>query len=160
MFIEKIDKDDLLKPLQAVVGIVERKQPLPILSNVLIEKTGRTCRFVATDLGNSNYARKSMMRIRRRQMRQLPLPQKNCRKFCGLFRKDSKVIAGYPGQSPSGQSKQKPLQFANPCLHRIFPKLRNNWIKPKQFRLNRNVLKKAVGHRFNMPWHNKIFVII
>ncbi|MDE2117403.1 MAG: DNA polymerase III subunit beta [Betaproteobacteria bacterium] len=50
MFIEKIEKDVLLKPLQTVIGIVERKQPLPILSNVLIEKTGANLRFVATDL--------------------------------------------------------------------------------------------------------------
>ncbi len=50
MFIEKIGKDTLLKPLQTVVGIVERKQPLPILSNVLIEKNESGIRFVATDL--------------------------------------------------------------------------------------------------------------
>lgn len=50
MFIEKIDRDSLLKPLQTVVGIVERKQPLPILSNVLIEKNSLGIRFVATDL--------------------------------------------------------------------------------------------------------------
>ncbi len=50
MFINKIEKDVLLKPLQTVIGIVERKQPLPILSNVLIEKTGTQLRFVSTDL--------------------------------------------------------------------------------------------------------------
>ena len=50
MFIEKIEKEVLLKPLQTVIGIVERKQPLPILSNVLIEKIGTNLRFVATDL--------------------------------------------------------------------------------------------------------------
>jgi len=50
MFIEKIDRDELLKPLQTVVGIVERKQPLPILSNVLIEKDSSQIRVVATDL--------------------------------------------------------------------------------------------------------------
>lgn len=50
MFIEKIEKDVLLKPLQIVIGIVERKQPLPILSNVLIEKNGSMLRFVSTDL--------------------------------------------------------------------------------------------------------------
>jgi DNA polymerase-3 subunit beta len=49
MFIEKIEKDALLKPLQIIIGIVERKQPLPILSNVLIEKIGEQLRFVATD---------------------------------------------------------------------------------------------------------------
>ncbi|HEY6019577.1 MAG TPA: DNA polymerase III subunit beta [Candidatus Paceibacterota bacterium] len=50
MFINKIQKETLLKPLQAVVGIVERKQPLPILSNVLIEKSSAEIKFLATDL--------------------------------------------------------------------------------------------------------------
>lgn len=50
MFIEKIEKDVLLKPLQVVIGIVERKQPLPILSNILIEKIGANLQFMATDL--------------------------------------------------------------------------------------------------------------
>lgn len=50
MFIEKIQKETLLKPLQTVIGIVERKQPLPILSNVLIEKSSSGIKFIATDL--------------------------------------------------------------------------------------------------------------
>lgn len=50
MFIDKIDRDALLKQLQMVIGIVEKKQPLPILSNVLIEKTGSNLKLVATDL--------------------------------------------------------------------------------------------------------------
>ncbi len=50
MFIEKIEKDALLKPLQVTGGIIERRQPLPILSNVLIQKTGSKFRFVSTDL--------------------------------------------------------------------------------------------------------------
>jgi DNA polymerase III subunit beta len=50
MFIDKIEKEVLLKPLQTIIGIVERKQPLPILSNVLIEKSGTNYHFVATDL--------------------------------------------------------------------------------------------------------------
>lgn len=50
MFIEKTEKENILKPLQVVIGIVERKQTLPILSNVLIEKTPGKIRFTATDL--------------------------------------------------------------------------------------------------------------
>ena len=50
MFIEKIEKEALLKPLQTVVGIVERKQTMPILSNVLIEKETDKIRFTSTDL--------------------------------------------------------------------------------------------------------------
>ncbi|CAH1904315.1 Beta sliding clamp [Candidatus Nitrotoga sp. HW29] len=50
MFIEKIEKDNLLNPLQKIIGIVERKQPLPILSNVFIQKIDSIIHFVATDL--------------------------------------------------------------------------------------------------------------
>jgi DNA polymerase-3 subunit beta len=50
MFIDKIEKETLIKPLQVTGGIIERRQPLPILSNVLIQKTGSNFRFVSTDL--------------------------------------------------------------------------------------------------------------
>jgi DNA polymerase-3 subunit beta len=50
MFIKNVERETLLRPLQIVGGIVERKQPLPILSNVLIEKTGNDLRFTATDI--------------------------------------------------------------------------------------------------------------
>ncbi len=44
------DKDTLLKPLQTVTGIVERRHTLPILSNVLIERKQEKISFIATDL--------------------------------------------------------------------------------------------------------------
>ncbi len=50
MKILDIDKDVLLKPLQAVSGIVERRHTLPILSNVMLETRGRDLNLVATDL--------------------------------------------------------------------------------------------------------------
>ena len=60
MFIKQINRNDLVKPLQAVVGIVERKQPLPILSNVLLKKTSDGLHFVTTDLEIQIEARQSM----------------------------------------------------------------------------------------------------
>ena len=50
MKILDIDKDVLLKPLQAVSGIVERRHTLPILSNVMLETKGSDLNLVATDL--------------------------------------------------------------------------------------------------------------
>ncbi len=44
------DRDTLLKPLQTVTGIVERRHTLPILSNVLIERRQEKMFVVATDL--------------------------------------------------------------------------------------------------------------
>src|SRR5687767_10782602 len=46
----QIERDALLKPLQAVTGIVEKRHTLPILSNVLLERTQDGLQLVATDL--------------------------------------------------------------------------------------------------------------
>jgi DNA polymerase-3 subunit beta len=45
-----VRKNDLLRELQLFQGIVERKNTIPILANVLIEATGEGIRLVATDL--------------------------------------------------------------------------------------------------------------
>ncbi|MEX0960929.1 MAG: DNA polymerase III subunit beta [Burkholderiales bacterium] len=50
MKILDIERETLLKPLQAVSGIVERRHTLPILSNVLLEADGDALRLFATDL--------------------------------------------------------------------------------------------------------------
>lgn len=50
MLIKQINRNELLKPLLAVGGIVERKQPLPILSNVLLKKNERGINLLSTDL--------------------------------------------------------------------------------------------------------------
>jgi DNA polymerase-3 subunit beta len=46
----KANRDQILKPLQSVTGIVERRHTLPILSNVLLEIKEGDISFVATDL--------------------------------------------------------------------------------------------------------------
>lgn len=46
----QIERDALLKPLQAVTGIVEKRHTLPILSNVFLERKDGGLKLVATDL--------------------------------------------------------------------------------------------------------------
>lgn len=50
MLLIQTNRDAILKPLQAVIGIVEKRHTLPILSNILLEKNGETLSIVATDL--------------------------------------------------------------------------------------------------------------
>ncbi|TMH63397.1 MAG: DNA polymerase III subunit beta, partial [Betaproteobacteria bacterium] len=50
MQLKQIPRDALLKPLQAVSGIVERRQTLPILANVLLEQKDGRLFVTATDL--------------------------------------------------------------------------------------------------------------
>jgi len=50
MQLKQTDRDVLLKPLQAVSGIVERRHTLPILANVLLEQRDGRLYITATDL--------------------------------------------------------------------------------------------------------------
>ncbi|HZQ60820.1 MAG TPA: DNA polymerase III subunit beta [Casimicrobiaceae bacterium] len=50
MQLKQIQRDALLKPLQAVAGIVERRHTLPILANVLVEQKDGRLYLTATDL--------------------------------------------------------------------------------------------------------------
>jgi len=50
MQLKQIPRDALLKPLQAVSGIVERRHTLPILANVLLEQKDARLFVTATDL--------------------------------------------------------------------------------------------------------------
>ncbi len=45
----KAKRDELLAPLAAVSGIIERRHTLPILSNVLIDGSAETLSFLATE---------------------------------------------------------------------------------------------------------------
>ncbi|SER29492.1 DNA polymerase-3 subunit beta [Nitrosomonas sp. Nm51] len=49
MILIKTNRDNLIKPLQMVAGIVEKRQTFPILSNVLIENNEGTVRFLTSD---------------------------------------------------------------------------------------------------------------
>jgi len=45
-----IQREEFLKPLQQVIGVVERRQTLPVLGNVLINAAKRQVKLTATDL--------------------------------------------------------------------------------------------------------------
>jgi DNA polymerase-3 subunit beta len=45
-----INRENLLNPLQQIIGAVERRQTLPILGNVLFKSSSGTLRLTATDL--------------------------------------------------------------------------------------------------------------
>jgi DNA polymerase-3 subunit beta len=50
MQLVKTHRDTLLRPLQIVSGIVERRHTLPILANILIKKDGEKVSFLSTDI--------------------------------------------------------------------------------------------------------------
>jgi DNA polymerase III subunit beta len=60
MILAKAKRDELLGPLSAVSGIIERRHTLPILSNVLIERAEDSLAFLATDIEIQIAARSSI----------------------------------------------------------------------------------------------------
>src|SRR5919106_1745711 len=50
MVLVKAARDEILGPLSAVSGIIERRHTLPILSNVLIDRAADALAFLATDI--------------------------------------------------------------------------------------------------------------
>ena len=50
MVLVKAKRDEILNPLSAVSGIIERRHTLPILSNVLIDRAASGVSFLATDI--------------------------------------------------------------------------------------------------------------
>src|SRR3954469_18921558 len=48
MQLVKTTRDTLLRPLQIVSGIVERRHTMPILANILIRKDGESVSFLST----------------------------------------------------------------------------------------------------------------
>lgn len=50
MILIKAQRDAILRPLQLITGIVERRHTLPILANILLRKKSNVVSFVATDI--------------------------------------------------------------------------------------------------------------
>src|SRR5438876_7757142 len=61
MVLVKDKRNNILDPLSAVSGIIERRHTLPILSNVLIERTTQALSFLATDIEIQITARSALM---------------------------------------------------------------------------------------------------
>ena len=50
MLLVQTQRDALLRPLQVVAGIVERRQTLPILANILLRKQGNSIALISSDI--------------------------------------------------------------------------------------------------------------
>ena len=68
-----INRDLLLKSLNFVQGVVEKKNTLPILSNVLLNLKNKKLEIVATDLDIVFYDEISELKVSEEVVPQLPL---------------------------------------------------------------------------------------
>lgn len=142
MFIEKIEKEILLKPLQVVIGIVERKQTLPILSNVLIEKELDKLRFTATDL---EIQITTTMQIdgKAKEAESITVGGKKLQEILRILPDQSKISIQI--KENKAQVKANTSRFSLQTLPpEDFPKLNDQLAEAKKIALPQSVLKELL----------------
>ena len=109
MQLVKATRDALLKPLQVVSGIVERRQTLPILANILVRKDGERVSFTATDLELQIQTCADSAPARTPPRRRSP--RASWSTSCARCRSPMCSFAGQ--QEALGRQRQEPLQPAD-----------------------------------------------
>lgn len=139
MFIKNTDKETILKPLQVVIGIVERKQALPILSNVLIEKEQGKIRFTATDL-EIQITTTIDTKINDGESSAITLGGKKLQEILRILPEKSKI--SIEAKENKAQIKTNKSRFSLQTLPaQDFPKLSNQLVGAKKIVLSQSVLK-------------------
>ena len=83
-----IDRESLIKPLQTVSGVVERRQTLPVLSNVLVKVTAEQLSMLATDLEVEMQAQTT---VKGAKAGEITLPARKFMDICRALPDNSKI---------------------------------------------------------------------
>ena len=100
-----IQREALLKPLQQVIGVVERRQTLPVLSNLLVVADGAKVKFTGTDLEVEMSATVEAQDV---QSGEVTIPARKLFDICRALPDGSKVqfkLAGERVTVSSGRSR-------------------------------------------------------
>lgn len=142
MFIDKTEKETILKPLQLVIGIVERKQTLPILSNVLIEKEIDRIRFTATDL-EIQITTTIEAKNTGNEISSITVGGKKLQEILRILPDQSKI--SIETKENKAQIKTNKSRFTLQTLpSQDFPKLNDQLVNANKIVLSQSVLKKLL----------------
>lgn len=87
-----IDRESFLKPLQTIVGVVERRQTLPVLSNILMSISQNTLSMTATDLEVEMVAR---VELDNPEPGDITLPARKIVDICRALPEGAKINISY-----------------------------------------------------------------
>lgn len=89
------DRETLLKPLQAIQGVVERRQTLPILSNVLMSVDDEKLAVTATDMEVELVARTALQGA---ENGEITVPARKLIDICRALPAEAKISFGVDGE--------------------------------------------------------------
>jgi DNA polymerase-3 subunit beta len=98
-------RENFLDPLQAVIGVVERRQTMPILANVLINAKGNNVSVTATDLEVEMVASSELVA---KQDGEITVPARKLLDICKALRDGSEIdlsVSGDKATIRSGRSR-------------------------------------------------------
>ena len=84
----KILREDLLSPLQQIIGAVEKRQTLPALANVLIKASDNQLSLTATDLEIELVSRIQLIAD---EMGEITLPAKKLLDICKALPAEAEI---------------------------------------------------------------------
>ncbi|MHB0991907.1 MAG: DNA polymerase III subunit beta [Burkholderiales bacterium] len=144
MLLLETNKDTIVTPLQTVIGIVEKRHTLPILSNVLIEKKDNFLSVLATDL-----------EIQIKVITEIVKPSDSAETFhitvaakkildiCRAF--DDKASISFEGLDNLLQVKSKKSRFNLQTLpSQDFPIIETGINPENQFSISQKILKQLI----------------
>jgi len=130
-----LNREELIKPLGVVAGVVERRQTLPILSNLLVRSNGKTVTFTGTDMEVEITAEIPCQG----DTGQLTIPARKFYEICRALPADSKITLSIDKEKAlvrSGKSRFKLLTMPE----NEFPSIEAaDW--QHKFQLPQNALK-------------------
>jgi DNA polymerase-3 subunit beta len=100
-----IDRESLLKPLQQVIGVVERRQTLPVLGNLLIIAGDKGLQVTATDLEVEIQAQ---VKVKIEEAGDITLPARKLIDICKALPENASIkfsISDQKAQLRSGKSR-------------------------------------------------------
>lgn len=143
MFIKDIDKEIIFRPLQIIIGIVEKKQTLPILSNILIEKDLGEIRFTATDL-EIQISTKIALENKENEISSITIGGKKFQEILRVLPEKS-TLSIESKENNKIEIKSKKSRFNLQALPaQDFPKLNNQLINAKSLVLKQGILKSLL----------------
>ena len=107
----KAKRDELLAPLSAVSGIIERRHTLPILSNVLIDRVDGELSFLATDIEIQITARSSL--AAGADAKAITVGARKLLDILRALPEGAEVSSAAAGQAAASQGRQEPIQPAD-----------------------------------------------
>ena len=135
----RIQRDELLKPLSQAAGIVERRQTLPILSNLLVRLEEKELVLTGTDLEIEVVTR---MPVETAESGEATVPARKLLDICRALPAEAWLDIGTKGEKASVRSGKSRFSLATLPVG-DFPNLEaSEW--DRSVRLGQNVLKRLI----------------